>query len=462
MAETAAADVAVSGARGDGTLPYPDPTGVPAGDDPVAESLGHRIRRLRVARGLTQQQIVGSRYTRAFLGAVESGARAPSPEALAYFADRLGLPVDDLRHGRPANATAQLAAELAAARRDLSAGRLDAAERALTGIRGRAERYRLSELAGWAGYQLAEAHLHRGLTEDAAARYDELAEGLPDGCPALRAAVLARQAYCLLVAGDAPRAVAILEGGLRALRAAPPADPDAELRLTNALMYTFLELSWRDRARRLEREVAPLLARVTNREWVAQFHATVGQLRRDGELDEADRHLREAGRRYTELGLTREVALCQWARGYVLLRAGRPGEAGTELRRAREMLGAVGAVLDHAGATLELAEARRREGALAEAGELAEEAARTAAASDHREIMAEADRVRGLVWAAQGDDDQARRLLLRAIDRYERAGLMGDVVITCRHLAELLLARGERAEAAAVLRRGLRAAERLS
>lgn len=76
--------------------------------------------------------------------------------------------------------------------------------------------------------------------------------------------------------------------------------------------------------------------------------------------------------------------------------------------------------------------------------------------------MAEADRVRGLVRAAQGDDDQARRLLLRAVDRYERAGLMGDVVITCRHLAELLLARAERAEAAAVLRRGLRAAERLS
>ncbi|MEW2377925.1 helix-turn-helix transcriptional regulator [Micromonospora sp. NPDC047812] len=458
MAETAA-DVAVVGSA--------DPHDAAAGDvdsrdDAVGESLGDRIRRLRLARGLTQQQVVGSRYTRAYLGAVESGARMPSPEALAHFADRLGLAVDDLRHGRPANAAAQLAAEQAAARRELSAGRLDAAERTLTGIRRRAERYRLSELAGWAGYHLAEAQLHRGRTEDAATRYDELADQLPDDCPALRAAVLARQAYCLLVAGDAPRAVALLEGGLRALRAAPPVDADAELRLTNALMYTFLELSWRERARRLEREVTPLLTRATNREWVAQFHAVAGQLRRDGELDEADRHLREAVRRYTELGLTREIGLCHWARGYVLLRAGRPGEAGAQLRRARETLGDVGAVLDHAGATLELAEARRREGALDEAADLAEEAARAATASDHREIMAEADRVRGLVRAAQGDGDQARRLLLRAVDRYERAGLMGDVVITCRHLAELLLARAERDEAAAVLRRGLRAAERLS
>ncbi|SCL69798.1 Helix-turn-helix domain-containing protein [Micromonospora citrea] len=450
MAETAAADVVVVGA---GTTPD---------DELVVESLGHRIRRLRAARGLTQQQVVGTRYTRAFLGAVESGARAPSPEALAYFADRLGLPVDDLRYGRPADAADRLAAEHAAARRALSAGRLDAAERALAGIRRRAEHYGLSELAGWAEYHLAEAQLHRGRTEDAAAGYDELAKALPDGCPALRAAVLARQAYCLLVTGDAPRAVAMLEGGLRCLRAAPPVDADAELRLTNALMYTYLELSWRERARRLEREVTPLLDRVGNREWVAQFHAVAGQLRRDGELAEADRHLREAARGYAELGLTREIALCRWARGYVLLRAGRPAEAGAELRAAREMLGAVGAVLDHAGATLELAEARRREGALDEAGELAEEAARTCAACDHRELMAEADRVRGLVRAAQGDDDQARRLLSRAVDRYERAGLMGDVVITCRHLAELLLGRSERDAAAAVLRRGLRAAERLS
>ncbi|MDO3704819.1 helix-turn-helix transcriptional regulator [Micromonospora sp. C28SCA-DRY-2] len=449
MAETAAADVVVIGDDA------PD-------DDLVVESLGQRIRRLRVARGLTQQQVVGTRYTRAFLGAVESGARAPSPEALAYVARRLGVPVDDLRYGRPPGVADQLAAEHAAARRALSAGQVAAAEQALTRIRRRADHYRLPELAGWAGYHLAEAQLHRGLTEDAAARYDELARAVPDGCPALRAAVLARQAYCLLVTGDAPRAVAILEGGLRALRATPPVDADAELRLTNALMYTFLELSWRDRARRLERDVSPLLDRVANQEWVAQFHAIAGQLRRDGELAEADHHLREAGRRYAELGLTREIGLCRWARGYVLLRAGRPGEAGTELRRAREILGAVGAVLDEAGATLELAEARRREGVLDEAGELAEHAARTATACDHRELMAEADRVRGLVRAAQGDADQARRLLLRAVDRYERAGLMGDVVITCRHLAELLLAGAERDAAAAVLRRGLRAAERLS
>ena len=427
----------------------------------LREPLGDRIRRLRVARGLTQRQVAGTRYTRAFLGAVEAGTRTPSRDALVHIAGQLGTSVDDLIFGRPANVTAELTARLEAARRALSAGELRTAEQDLTDVHRRAEHYHLAELACWARYQLAEALLHRGRAGEAAAAYDELAVATQESAPPLRAAVAARRAYCLLVGGNAPRAVALLEGELRRLGAAPPVDPDAELRLTNALMYTFLELGWRDRARRLERAAEVLVDRATNREWVAQFHAVAGQLRRDGELDEADRHLREAARRYAELGLTREIALCHWGRGYVLLRAGRPAEAEAQLRRARDMLGEVGAVLDHAGATLELAEACRRVGALAEAGELAIEAARVAAAGRHREIMAEADRVRGLVRAAEGDGAQARRLLARSIDRYERAGLIAEAVVTCRHLAEFLLAAGERAEAMVVLRRGLRAAERL-
>ncbi|WP_405098738.1 helix-turn-helix domain-containing protein [Micromonospora sp. NBC_01412] len=436
--------------------------GVAGGGGPGGERLGDRIRRLRTARGLTQQQVAVPRYTRAFLGAIESGTRTPSPEALTHVADRLGLPVDDLRHGRPADAAARLAGELAAARRALSAGDLDDADRALADIGRRADDYHLPELGGWARYYAAEVDLHRGRAPAAAAGYARLAAQPPADCPALRAAVLARQSYCLLVDGDAPRAVAVLEDGLRELRASAPVDPDAELRLTNALMYTFLELSWRHRARRLERDALPLLSRATRGEWVAQFYAVAGQLRRDGELDEADRYLREAVRRYAELGLTREIALCHWARGYVLRRAGRPGEAGPELRRAREMLGAVGAVLDHAGATLELAESRRREGALDEAAELAGEAARTAAECRHRELMAEADLVLGLVRAGRGASADARRLLSRAADRYEQAGLMGEVVVACRHLGDSLLAEGDRPGAAEVLRRGLRAAERLT
>jgi transcriptional regulator with XRE-family HTH domain len=429
--------------------------------DRPAERLGQRIRRLRHAAGLTQQHLAAPRYTGAFLAAVEAGTRSPSPEALEHIAARLGVAADDLRFGRPAGIAQDLGDRLATARRQLSAGSLDAAERALGEVRRLADNYRLPDLAGWASYYAAEVRLHRGATAAAAADYDRIAATLPAGHPQLRAAVLARQAYCLLVGGEAARAVAVLETGLRALRAEAPVQPDAELRLINALMYTFLELGWRQRARRLEAEASQLLPRVGNEEWIAQFYAVAGQLRRDGELAEVDRYLAEAARRYSALGLTREIALCHWARGYVLRRAGQPGAAAAELSRAREILAAVGAVTDHAGATLELAEARRREGALAEAEELAKAASVTATDCGHHEAMAEADRLLGMLRAARGDGVEAERLLTRAVERYERAGLMGDVVSTCRLLGELLSGQGHRDRAAEVLRRGLRAAERL-
>lgn len=435
--------------------------GARGGDaDGPEESLGQRIRRLRQAAGLTQQGLAAPRYTGAFLAAVEAGTRSPSPEALDHFAGRLGVAADDLRFGRPAGIADELGERLAAARRQLSAGRLDAAESALGEVRLLADRYALHDLAGWARYWAAEVRLHRGETAAAAAEYDRTAALLPAVQPQLTAAVLARQAYCLLVGGEAARSVAVLEAGLRTLRADSPVPPDAELRLINALMYTFLELGWRGRARRLEAEAALLLRHATNEEWVAQFYAVAGQLRRDGELAEADRYLAEATRRYAALGLTREIGLCHWARGYVLRRAGQPGAA-AELSRACEILASVGAVSDHAGATLELAEVRRREGALDEAERLAGSAGATARGSGHRELMAESDRLLGMLRAARGDAVGAERLLRRAVESYDRAGLVGEVVSTCRLLGELLLGQGHSGEAAAVLRRGLRAAERL-
>ena len=64
----------------------------------------------------------------------------------------------------------------------------------------------------------------------------------------------------------------------------------------------------------VEAQAQPLLARTTNREWLAQFLTIAGQLRRgEDELAEAERMLTEAGRLYEELGLTREVGLCRWA-----------------------------------------------------------------------------------------------------------------------------------------------------
>ena len=61
-------------------------------DSALAHQIGGRIRDARKRVGLTQQQLAGDRYTKAYVSALETGIARPSMVALAYLAERLSLP----------------------------------------------------------------------------------------------------------------------------------------------------------------------------------------------------------------------------------------------------------------------------------------------------------------------------------------------------------------------------------
>ena len=61
-------------------------------DSALAQQIGARIREARKRSGLTQQQLAGERYTKAYVSALETGIARPSMVALSYLADRLSLP----------------------------------------------------------------------------------------------------------------------------------------------------------------------------------------------------------------------------------------------------------------------------------------------------------------------------------------------------------------------------------
>jgi transcriptional regulator with XRE-family HTH domain len=83
------------------------------------DTLGQRIRRARMERGLTLAQVAGGDFSRAFLNQVEMGRSQPSTRVLRVIATRLGQPLDYLLGG------AQVEQELAVerARLALAAGR---------------------------------------------------------------------------------------------------------------------------------------------------------------------------------------------------------------------------------------------------------------------------------------------------------------------------------------------------
>ena len=63
-----------------------------APDSALAQQIGARIREARKRSGLTQQQLAGDRYTKAYVSALETGIARPSMVALRYLAERLSLP----------------------------------------------------------------------------------------------------------------------------------------------------------------------------------------------------------------------------------------------------------------------------------------------------------------------------------------------------------------------------------
>ncbi len=63
------------------------------------ETVGERIRRLRIERGLSQRDIACDGVTNAYISRLEAGARTPSVKALRKIAGRLGVTADYLENG---------------------------------------------------------------------------------------------------------------------------------------------------------------------------------------------------------------------------------------------------------------------------------------------------------------------------------------------------------------------------
>ena len=83
--------------------------------------LGARVRELRVARGLTQTELAGTRCTKEYVSQIERGKSRPSAKTLEWLAERLGVERGYLETGVPAGerdriesliAQAEAAAEL--------------------------------------------------------------------------------------------------------------------------------------------------------------------------------------------------------------------------------------------------------------------------------------------------------------------------------------------------------------
>ena len=196
-------------------------------DRELAHRIGQRIREARHRAGLTQQQVAGDRYTKAYVSALETGIARPSMVALNHIAERLNLPASHfIDEAHPVWTRLEVDMQLAAGEWQVAA-----------------DGYRA--LLQDSPDESSRADLLRGLAE-ALARLDQGTETIAAASEAARLyglasrdadAALARYwlAYGLYQSDNEPDARSLLNALLEQVRAGLHVEPDFEMRLLTSL-----------------------------------------------------------------------------------------------------------------------------------------------------------------------------------------------------------------------------------
>jgi transcriptional regulator with XRE-family HTH domain len=196
-------------------------------DAELARQIGARLREARQRAGLTQQQLAGERYTKAYISALETGIARPSMVALNYLSERLGLaPSHFLDEPIPAWTRLEVDMQLASGQWAAAADGYGRLLESIVDDQARAEVLR--------GYAEALVRLDRGREAvTAAAEAARIFAGL--GRVADEALARYWLAYGLYLSDAETDARSMLTGLLERVRGGLRVEPDFEMRLLMAL-----------------------------------------------------------------------------------------------------------------------------------------------------------------------------------------------------------------------------------
>jgi transcriptional regulator with XRE-family HTH domain len=306
-----------------------------------AETIGHRLRRLRHERGLSQRELASPGVSYAYISRIEAGARRPSVKALRMLARKLGVSADYLETGSEIRDVDERELRIADAELGL---RLDGdPDRAETALR------ELHEEAVAAGDVVAasRATLALGLASAAAGRHAEAIERLEAGLevapvsPSARPDVFATLGRSYTATSRPDLAAGLFERCLGEIAEHAPEDLAARVRFTTYLSDALSDLD------DLERAQSVLDSALERADELTDAYARVRLYRSLARLNDV------RGRPLTALEYVRRaIALLAVAddalhlagahllRGDILLATGRAEEAGRQFELAEELFAA--------------------------------------------------------------------------------------------------------------------------
>jgi len=412
------------------------------------ETVGARIRRLRISRGLSQREVSGPGVSYAYISRIENGQRIPSVKALRFLAGKLCVEPEYLETGAAIPAAKERELRLADAELELRLGNdLERAEGLLAGL---LEENVADGLAARIRATLGALLARKGENEEAIRQLEAVVasgsvrpETRPDVYETLSRAYLATHAPVM--------AIKLLEGCIAEVDRDERRVP-AQIRYRSFLATALSAMGALDRAR-------DVLDEATSRaEQLGGFGARVALhwerarlLWMEGEGDAALSAIAHA-RALAELAEdTLQVARAYLFSAQILNYEGRSEEAGPHLEKAERML-----LFGDDAADLGVlrAEQAKREAALGHGEEalvLARESAELL--KDHVLHAPSAWHALAAAHVALGDVEAADAEYRRAVDALAERGQWREAVRISQDWASDLRAAGREADAYRVLER---------
>ncbi|HYZ75917.1 MAG TPA: helix-turn-helix transcriptional regulator [Gaiellaceae bacterium] len=218
------------------------------------ESIGARLRRLRLERHLSQRELAGSSLSEAYLSRIEAGLRTPSLGVLRSLARTLGVSAEYLETGAETPAAYRRELELSdaelALRLDAEPAQVEQVERTFAALvtRARAAGDIVSEGRARIGLGLALAR--RGAYHSAIEQLEKV-DRSGWATPCSRPDVYATLGRAYAAVGACERAVELFERCLDDLSSRAPDDRANEFRFTSYLSCALADAGDLERARQV-------------------------------------------------------------------------------------------------------------------------------------------------------------------------------------------------------------------
>ena len=411
----------------------------PSGEE---ETIGQRVRRLRLKRGLSQRQLSGPGVSYAYVSRIESGGRRPSLKAMRLLAQRLGVSLEELETGRRVPAAADRELRVSDAELALRlGGDLDAAEDTFQSVLAEEQLEPALAARALAGLGLLAARRGDRQTE---VRFLQQAIETGQLRPDERPDVYEELAQALSFTDSPGRAIVLLERALEEVRERASRNVALEVRLMAYLACSYSDAGDAGRATRLLRQTAEQVEELASPQARVRVYWSLARLAwwDAQDPDTALRYAREALALYRTTEDTRGLALAHVLTASLLNLERDWKQAAQHLARAETILTATGASPQEMGVM------RTEQAKVAAWAGRADDALRLAQEAD--ELLGDDRMQDGPRWhayaaahAARGDAKKAEPYFRRALDFLTEHRQWREATMVAREWADLYKSLGQ-------------------